>query len=608
MTSNFGISDDVTMEEATGPNVVRVNNKKNNTTIHSINNNNNNEKLSWKWSHSLSNYCAPQIFVTGDGLVARRTTGAGQNPSVRATTPLTRNNSYFRVHVTRLGNWIGIGVCDSNFVFFGSKTLGTQITGINSGYFWQNSGIRKIQMHGQPSTDVREISLGDKIDVKADFDTNRIYYFNNDILQGWLTVPVLAEGTLYPCINISSGTEVRFLNDERPLLNVDMKPIAHHWKWSTTRKAPSISSKDGLTVVRAEHPKGMNPAVVCTEPMTKSRSHFRVQVKSPGKWLGIGIADERFILNDSKTLGTQRNGINIGYFYQSSGINRLQMYGETSKDDVKPLQPNDIVDIKLDFEANRIYFFCNDILQGYIAPTQNTLREGRLFPAVNLSVGAELTLRNVDNPELDITQKIQQLAMREDVQDNWTRPHKQFPTRWKWGSSPNRKSPAIELSQNDLAAKRETGGNNPGVMCSDPITRNSNYFVVEILRLGNWIGIGIADCDFLLNGSKTLGQQTTGINSSYFYQANVRKLQMYGEKSISDVAPIGIGDIISFKVDFDNNCIYYFNNDILQGCLQCTKNTLQEGKIFPCVDFSTQTEVIIRNVDHMPYAVQEAAQ
>lgn len=43
----------------------------------------------------------------------------------------------------------------------------------------------------------------------------------------------------------------------------------------------------GLTLTRSENPKGMNPGVVTTDALTKQRSHFRVQIKAIGKWLGI---------------------------------------------------------------------------------------------------------------------------------------------------------------------------------------------------------------------------------------------------------------------------------------------------------------------------------
>jgi hypothetical protein len=361
-------------------------------------------------------------------------------------------------------------------------------------------------------------------------------------------------------------------------------------------------SKDGVVAFRKDAPKGMNPAVMATEPFTRGRSHFRVEITKLGKWAGVGFCDERFQLNDGKTLGTQTQSVSSAYFYQNTGINRLQMHGEMSIDDAKPFSPGDIIDVKIDFDTNRVYYFHNEKLQGYIAPTQNILVENKIFPCVDMSAGTAITLRNDDRPELDINQTIQRLTLKEDAVD-WKRPAEQFPTTWRWDASPHKKASVVELSPDCLLAKRMSGGNNPAVMSSEPLTRNSNYFVVEIIQLGNWVGVGIADMRFQLNGSKTLGQQTTGVNSSYFYQGTVKKLQMYGEKSLPEREAIKVGDLIGVMVDFDNNCVYYFNNDVLQGVIRPTKNILQEGKIFPCIDMSTGTSVMLRNMDHMPLPV-----
>ena len=40
------------------------------------------------------------------------------------------------------------------------------------------------------------------------------------------------------------------------------------------------------------------------------------------------------------------------------------MSGENSLDDVQPFAVNDILDIKVDFDKNRIYYFHNNKLQG----------------------------------------------------------------------------------------------------------------------------------------------------------------------------------------------------------------------------------------------------
>eukprot|EP01116_Phalansterium_solitarium_P014642 TRINITY_DN323_c1_g1_i12.p5 TRINITY_DN323_c1_g1~~TRINITY_DN323_c1_g1_i12.p5 ORF type:complete len:112 (+),score=47.36 TRINITY_DN323_c1_g1_i12:283-618(+) len=83
-----------------------------------------------------------------------------------------------------MGSWFGVGVADSNFKLSGSKTVGTQETGVNAGYFWQSSGIHRLQMHGEQPVEVQEIRVGDILDVKMDFAAQRLYFYNNEQLQG----------------------------------------------------------------------------------------------------------------------------------------------------------------------------------------------------------------------------------------------------------------------------------------------------------------------------------------------------------------------------------------------------------------------------------------
>lgn len=45
------------------------------------------------------------------------------------------------------------GVADISFMLSGSNTLGTQPKAVNSSYFWQVTGIKKLQMWGEVSTD-----------------------------------------------------------------------------------------------------------------------------------------------------------------------------------------------------------------------------------------------------------------------------------------------------------------------------------------------------------------------------------------------------------------------------------------------------------------------
>jgi hypothetical protein len=93
----------------------------------------------WKWTNSTT-LKATEISVSEDGLTAFRPTVAGRNPAAMAHAPLTRRRNAYRLEVTKLGNWIGIGVADGHFILSGSNTLGTQSKGVNSSYFFQNTG------------------------------------------------------------------------------------------------------------------------------------------------------------------------------------------------------------------------------------------------------------------------------------------------------------------------------------------------------------------------------------------------------------------------------------------------------------------------------------
>lgn len=564
----------------------------------------------WSWCDSQK---ASPITLSNGNLCASRTVHQGQNPSVMTQTPFTEEQFYFRIQVTKLGRWIGVGIADLGYVLVGSKTLGTQTNCFNASYFWQDSGIRKIQASEEYSVEVSPIKEGDKIDVMLHYKTNSVFFFNNGVLQGWVKPSkwIVAPEIIFPTVNLSLGTEVTLLNDDYPTFNIDFKPTVYHFHFSTetTKKGLSICLAENNTkAAREESPKALNPAVMCQESFNRSRDHVRFRIDKLGRWLGVGFCDDKMVVTDNKTLGSQKSCINAGYFFQNSGINRIQMPGEVALT-VNPLQEGDLVDIKIDFEHNVAYFFRNLNLEGVLTSTQSLLREGKLFPCTDLSVGSEVSLVNEGNPLPDLIELIykhnlakDRAAMSASRQGNVH----QFPTSWMWDINTVKRTAYIEISPDRLTAKRESGGSNPSVMCVQPFTRLHNYFCLKVLSQGQWIGVGLADCHFALNGSKTLGQQNAGVNCSYFFQGNHRKLQMFGETTVTDVSPIKPGDLISVFVDFDNNKIAFFNNHHFEGSMSVTKTILQEGCIFPCVNLSAHSEVTIRNVDHLPMSVKLA--
>jgi hypothetical protein len=58
---------------------------------------------------------------------------------------------------------------------------------------------------------------------------------------------------------------------------------------------------------------------------------------------------------------------------------------------------------------------------------------------------------------------------------------------------------------------------------------------------------------------------------------------MYGHERIQ-ASPIHQKDIVGVKVDFDEQRIYFYLNDKLQGHLTCDSAKLVPGKVYPCVN------------------------
>jgi hypothetical protein len=170
-------------------------------------------------------------------------------------------------------------------------------------------------------------------------------------------------------------------NYDQPLLDIN-----YLWFWSLcpSKKAPSIILSDDLLTVSREPLKGMNPLILTKFPLTKKKNQFQIIVKTLGNWIGIGVGESQLLVENGKTLGTQSKCINSSYFFQNTGIRRIQMYGEKSIDTVKSIESGDIIDIKIDFTTNRIIYFNNGQLQGWITP-HKPLIEGILYPCVNFS-------------------------------------------------------------------------------------------------------------------------------------------------------------------------------------------------------------------------------
>jgi len=606
------------------------------------------QQYAWEWG--ISSDRKPDVIeVSSDRLKAARNIfdQNKKNPALLASQPLTRENPAFRVQVSQLGKWIGVGVADLKFQLCNSSILGSQTGSLNSSYFCQKNC--KLRMNGVEPKDAARIHAGDTIDVAVDFDHHAIFYWLNDVLQGYITSSQhkFEEGTLFPCVNLSLKTEVVFRNADMPSLKLELDPSRekkqlrekiqkekmlfkqykkeikklnqaigqstfslnnNDWRWanSADKKADAINvSPDGLTAGRSSaSAAGKNPAVLATSALNKAHPNFRVQVKKLGKWIGIGIADSKFKLNDSVIIGGQTGSVNCGYFCQKSY--KIHMMNDQRKA-ASRINESDTVDVAIDFDNQNIFFWLNEQLQGYVHSSV-LLEEDQLFPCVNISSGTEVVLKNNDKALLYKTVKETQESYRIETEIATLKKMQHTPVvldeakatklrrscDWTWSNT--RKAVSIQVDRDGVTASRPTsGGSNPSVMSVQPLSRQAPNFRVQVTKLGNWIGIGVADQDFVLDGSSVLGSQTGSVNSSYFCQTT-SKIRVSGGET-KKAQRISVNDIVDAAVDFDNQCIYYWLNEQLQGVIDCSKQKLVENQIFPCVCLSSNSEVVFRNDD-----------
>ena len=99
----------------------------------------------------------------------------------------------------------------------GGTTLGSQITGINASYFWQNNGIQRLQMNGEEKIRVSQLGPGDKVGICVNFMEQTIFFYKNCKLEGKIKClnNKLEDGKVFPCVNLSDGTEVQIDNVSR---------------------------------------------------------------------------------------------------------------------------------------------------------------------------------------------------------------------------------------------------------------------------------------------------------------------------------------------------------------------------------------------------------
>lgn len=366
------------------------------------------KRILWKWGTEKK---SENIELDSDRTTCSRPTSKGHNPAILAEKPLSRECNHFRVQVDKLGKWVGIGIADAKFILEGSSTLGSQNSGVNSCYFWQNSGIRRIQMYGLSHQPAPPVEVGDIIDVLVDFDLQKIYYWNNSKYLGELesTKTPLVEREIFPAANLSQDTQVTFRNYDRVFLIGEddrLTKIAMNgncfvpWNWSTNIQKKSaiidtdlVADKIIIASRSPENPHGVNPTIMTSIPFTRSNTIFQVHINKLGSWIAVGLADIHLHLNGEKPVGSQSHCFNTAYFWREDGVSRITMKGEIGKQ-AGGVAPGVTVTIKLDIATQRVDYYLDYIHQGSLKARGHNMNFGELFPCVSLSKGTEVMIDN----------------------------------------------------------------------------------------------------------------------------------------------------------------------------------------------------------------------
>jgi len=165
--------------------------------------------------------------------------------------------------------------------------------------------------------------------------------------------------------------------------------------------------------------------------------------------------------------------------------------------------------------------------------------------------------------------------------------------QWKWADTDDMKAKSIAVDEYRAVASRQGGGTNPAIFASQPLTYERPNFRIKVTELGEWVGIGFSALGFTLDGGVTLGTQSGVVNCAYFFQSSgIHQVQAGGETEVL-ADPIAEGDIIDIYVEFANQRVWVTRNNKLQGCLCFTDSRLVSGKIYPCVDMSVKTSVLL---------------
>ena len=203
--------------------------------------------------------------------------------------------------------------------------------------------------------------------------------------------------------------KIHILNTNRANMKIEFKSPYYKlyqdllkWQWDETITARTklIITNNGLIVSRLNKAdKITNPAIRTYQQLTPENNRYKVKILKRGTWLGIGICDNKFRMENGSTLGRQKHCINSAIFCQDSTL--LQAEGCYSEKTLPhKLMAGDYITVIVHFDTNSISYLQNGAHKGSLL-IDNLSTSGPIYPCVNLSHKTEIQLLLEDQHEMN---------------------------------------------------------------------------------------------------------------------------------------------------------------------------------------------------------------
>jgi len=189
------------------------------------------------------------------------------------------------------------------------------------------------------------------------------------------------------------------------------------WTWDESKRAECfVLSNRNTSVSRPSG--GSNPVIYVSKPFTRLHHKISFRVDEFDDWAGIGLADEDMVLDGGSVLGSQDSGINSSVFTQggTSLKMRHKTHSEGERSLTKQLAAGVVVTVDIDFNVPEVKYYLDGEMVGKcdLTPSQDPLRQGKLFPAVAFARGTAISILKTHPIQHQLEEEMEALSLTDE--------------------------------------------------------------------------------------------------------------------------------------------------------------------------------------------------